>query len=123
MNLTPASTDTRRIFPIDGDTETWVDIRDLADAESNRIYDRNKYMPGSKSANMTKATAVLHEVVQESVTDWGGFTLKNEPVPCTNENKLMLLETVVTGSDGERTTLWAAIMEKFSKLKEADAKN
>ncbi len=113
----------RRVFLNEGNDKEWVDIVKLSDAESNRIYDRNKYMPGAKGATMDRASKVAREYVQARVVDWGGFTHKGVEVPCTNENKLMLLDTMGLDADGEKTNLWRILSDKFDALEDADAKN
>jgi hypothetical protein len=119
----PDTTTARRVFPFDGDEDTWVEIRKLSDAETNRIYDRNKFLPNSKTATMTKASQVLKEVVDSSVVGWNNFTIKSQPLPCTAEFKMLLLDTLVPGPEGDKVSLWSVINDKFAALEEADRKN
>lgn len=124
MKLTKSVTGVpRRIYPFDNEPETWIEMQKLPDAVVNRIYDREKYMPGSKTATMTKATAVVRSLICDSITDWNGFSDGSKPMPCTSENKLMLLDVETLNSEGEKSTLWALLQEKFAKLEEEDAKN
>ena len=123
MELKKPDYTARWVFPFPDEPETGVQMRKLTDAEVNRIYDRNKYVPGSKGATVSKASAVLNEMICASVQDWKGFTQDGVALECTDTNKILMLEQPMVGEDGERTSVWAVINEKFAKLQEADLKN
>ena len=72
---------------------------------------------------MAKATSVLKAIVVESVSDWSGIEANGGALPCTAENKLLLLETTADNADGEKSTFWAVLNEKFAAMEEAEAKN
>ena len=100
-------------------------VRKLSDAETYRIYDRNKFMPGvADKATMASAAKVMQQIVQSSVTEWKGFTDETGiDLPCTDENKLLLIDTILDGEEGEKTTLWHVIAKKFGDEEEAERKN
>jgi len=123
MELLKPNYSSRWVFPFPDEPETGVLVRKLTDAEVNRIYDRNKYIPGSPKATVAKASAVLQEMICASVEDWKGFTQDGQPLPCTNENKLLMLERSVTDDEGDKTTIWGLVNQKFAKLQEDDLKN
>ena len=129
MELKKPSFTERWIFPLESEPETGVLIKKLSDAETNRIFDRNQYMPGSKGMTMAKTQKVLEDVVRASVRDWKGFQQDGVDIPCNDETKTLLLDaTVEDGSVDEngkpiRPTLWSLVNKKFGELEEADRKN
>ena len=44
-------------------------------------------------------------------------------MPCTDENKLLLIDTTVDGDDGAKVTLWGMVMKKATEDEEAERKN
>ncbi len=123
MELKQPNYSARWIFPFPDEPETGVLMRKLTDAEVNRIYDKHKYVPGSKQATVSKASAVLSEMICASVQEWKGFTQGGVTLDCTDANKMLMLEQPMLNSDGEKTSVWAVINEKFGEAQESDLKN
>lgn len=123
MELIKPNYTARWIYPFPEEPETGLLMRKMTDAEVNRIYDRHKYNPGTKGATVTKAAAVLVDMIDATVEGWKGFTQDGVELPCTRENKLLMLEQPMQDAEGEKSTVWNVASAKFVALQEADTKN
>jgi hypothetical protein len=105
------------------DPQFTVTVRDLADADVSRIYDKHGYMPGSPKATMAKLVRVVKDTIDESIVGWTNFNDDAGHLhEVTRENKLLFYETPVE-IDGESTTLWLLVQSKVAEQRRAEAKN
>lgn len=123
MELLAPNFTARWVYPFPEEPETGVQLRKLSDAEVNRIYDKHKYIPGAKTATVSRAAMVVSEMICSSVQDWKGFTQNKVALPCDDANKLLMLEKTMIDEDGEKSTVWNVVQSKFAKMQEEDSKN
>jgi hypothetical protein len=122
-----AKESTRWVYPVEADPEFGVEVRQLSDAESSRIMDKAKYFPlNDRMATMGKLNTVIKDTIIARVVSWSGV---NDPethaeMPCTDANKLLLLDATVEDAEtGEKTSLWLVIAKKFDADREEEEKN
>lgn len=121
-------------FPVNAPSAVLY-MRKLADDEVNSYYDKHKFMPGTKTGTMRRLNRVTKEVVIAMTDSWEGFTQfhphdvalprenrRRVALPCTDKNKLKLLEQEYL-VDGERRTLWSIVSDKLAEAEGLQEKN
>jgi hypothetical protein len=126
VDLTRRSPDrTIRVFPDPSDDECFVDMRELSDAEINRIFDEEGYVPGHpKRGGMQRLAKCRAREILRTVTAIQGVQLDGRPVAVEDSKSVLavMLETVVD-VDGDETSLWQHLLNLRAEARKSTEKN
>ncbi len=105
-----------------------VEMKRLSDEENNAILDRYGVIPGGgpKNTNKKMYSATL-EMIRRQIVRWEGEEkVFGAPLPCTDDNKVKLLDMAVEDTEnGEevRKNLWSVCLAKYDAARSVELKN
>ncbi len=109
------------------DPDFYVEVIEEANVVTGRRWDRFKWDPTNKkdprySEKLMKVSAAE---VSDLVKGWGNLFEKGQPVECTDDNKILLVEVVIPTLDEEQKwkSLWRLTQMALEKQREAEAGN
>jgi hypothetical protein len=106
------------------DPDFSVSVKEESNKESAARWDKSKWNPAHlKDPNYNvKSMKVAEQSVVDLVTAWSNFTKGGVPIECTDENKPLLVTTLIPVDDDFRS-LWQLTNESIAEQKKEEAKN
>jgi hypothetical protein len=122
----------RTVHPLDNkerfngyyDPDFSVTVREESSQDAAKRWDRFKWNPAhlKDPRYNEKSMRVAEQSVIDLVTGWENFTDNGVPIECTDENKQMLVTSLIPVDDDFKS-LWQLSQEAITEQKQEEAKN